>query len=236
MRNLFFLIFLLNTISLLGQRVNAAKAEFKDVVAGSLFYSMNNEPVRTREYESLESGTPFFPEKWMKAYIVLSDNRVYKDVSSKLNLLKGDVYYLDNKGNEMIINPAVKEIIFTEDDHSVNYRFIHYSSFPLTTKNIRKGWYQWLYSGKVSLYKYADKKIEERKPYGSASVRQYIHSKEKYYIYINEEFKEIQKPKDLINLFSNHRTLLEKKVKGIDRTLPLEEQLVQLVEYSNTLF
>jgi hypothetical protein len=235
MRLLYLLFFLLPSVSLLGQRINAAKADFKDFVSGSLFYSMNNEPVLTREYESLESGSPFFQDKWMKAYIVLGDKKVYKDVSSKLNLLKGTIHYLDNKGNEMIVNPAVKEIVFTSEDLAVNYRFLHHSSFLSTTKNVKSGWYQWLYSGKAGLYKYQDKKLEERKAFGSASVRQYIHTKEKYFVLLNSEFLEIQKPKDLIPLFPAHKVQLENKIKNLDRTLPLEEQLLLLVEYIQSL-
>jgi hypothetical protein len=234
MKSLFLLFFVFHSTYLLGQRVNSAKAEFKDFTSGSLFYSMNNEPVRTREYESLESGTPFFQDKWMKAYIVLSDKKVYKDVSSKLNLLKGNIHYLDNKGNEMIVNPTVKEIVFTTDDYLVNYRFLHYSAFPSTTKNIKKGWYQWLYSGKAGLYKYEDKMLEERKTYGSGSVKQYIHTKEKYYLLFNNEFTEIQKPKDLIPLLPAYRIQFENKIKTLDRSLPLEEQLLLLLEYSNS--
>jgi hypothetical protein len=152
------------------------------IMAGSLFYSVGGEPVTTSQFFKVVEGSYFFNEDWMNGIIVLNNGSQYKNINAKLDLLKGNVHYLDQYGAEFIANPNIKEVILTETLMDINYRFIHSSAITNTKNAKNPQWYQWLHSGKASLYKLIDKQASEQKPYGSATTEIRIQTVEKYFI------------------------------------------------------
>lgn len=234
MRLLFItMVCVLNTFFADAQPVT--RADFQDIKAGSLFYMRDGIPVLTKPHEELIDGSPFFSDGWKKAYIVLADKQVFKDIPVRLNLLNTQVHYLDAKGQEMIAIPPIKEVFITDSALEKNYRFVHYTVFQANTRNRQKSWYLWLLTGGADLYKIYSKSLNEQRLYGSATTRQFIETREKYFVLYRDEFYEIKKPKDLIKIFPQHSKQIEEFSKKINSKLSTEDQLVEMVEFFNSI-
>jgi hypothetical protein len=212
------------------------QADFQNISkAGNLFLMRDGIPVLTKSHEELMDGSPYFSDEWKKAYLVLADKQVFKDIKVRLNLLNSQVHYLDARGKEMVPILPIKEIFLTDSALDKNYRFVHYTVFPAEIRNRQKGWYLWLLTGGADLYKMYSKSLNEQRIYGSATTRQFIETREKYFVLYDDEFYEIKKPKDLIKNFPQRSKQLEEFSKKINTKLSTEDQLVQMVEFFNSI-
>jgi hypothetical protein len=227
---------LLLAAALLGQHAGAQRtldvAKASDQAIGtSLFFAGGQAFVDTK-YVSLKEGSPYLFDEFKKAIMVGKDGAEYKAVPIKLNLVDGEVLYKDERGNEMISTIALKEIVVQDGDRQLD--FIHSSIIPSPT--VRRGWYQELVFDTVSLYKLYDKRIEEVKPYNSATVEQRIVTVEKYYVLVNRSFLEIKKPKDLPALLPSHQAEMEAFLKGGEiASLPVQERLQRAIAHYASL-
>ncbi len=233
MRIFFFIISFL--ISYTCEAQPATRADFQDIKASSLFYMRDGIPVMTKLYEELMEGSPYFTNDWKKAYLVLADKQIFKDISIKLNLLDNQIHYLDVRGNEMIAVPPIKEIFISDSAVEKNYRFVHHTAFSPEIKNIQAGWYLWLITGKAELYKMYFKTLNKQRLYGSATTREFIETREKYFVLFQNKFIEIKKPKDLSKIFPQNANELFVFLKKISNQLSSEDQLIQTVEFINSL-
>ena len=233
MRIVVLSLMVLFTGSAVAQRVNPALAAFKDIQAGSLFLTnVSGVPLTTKKYADVQ-GSPFFADEWKKAFVVLNKKTVYKDVPVKLNLVENEVHFLDGANNELVAYPGIKEVVFFDSARQTTHHFVHSS---LIAQEVGKDrWYLWLFHGPVSAYKLVDKRLEEQQLYGTATVRQRIVTKEKFYITYKDALHEAGKLKDLTAVFPQHKAALEAFHKKLRDDLPQEERLVEMVTYLNTL-
>lgn len=112
---------------------------------------------------------------------------------------------------------------------------MHHATFSPEIKNIQAGWYLWLITGKADLYKMYFKTLNEQRLYGSATTRQFIQTREKYFVLFQNQFIEVKKPKDFSKIFPQHASELSVFLKKINNQLSTEDQLIQTVEFINSL-
>ncbi len=124
-----------------------------NIAAGSLFYMVDGKPVVTGNIFKIVEGSNFFNENWMKAILVLNNGAEYKNINTRLDLLTGDVYYQDQFGAEFIAKQNIKEVILIDTVADINYRFVNASVITDKINSKNPQWYQWLCSGKASVYK-----------------------------------------------------------------------------------
>jgi hypothetical protein len=207
------------------------------IMGGSLFYSVGGQPVITTEFFKVVEGSHYFNEDWMKGIIVLNNVEQYKNINAKLDLSKGNVHYQDQFGSEFIANPNIKEVILIDTIADINYRFIHASLITGEKNSKNLQWYQWLHSGKASLYKLIDKHTTEQKPYNSATAEIRIQTVEKYIIHYNGAFYNVKKIKEIPSVLSTKKSELEAFLKSdkITSITSNDDKFVAIVQYFNFL-
>lgn len=223
---------MLSVTGLAQQRVDVGK---NDVNVSSFFHVAGGAPFTTAKFTKLVEGTPYFRSDWNEAVVVLADGQEFRNLQVKLDLYDHELHYKDEKDDERIATMPVREVVLT-DTNDINYRFIHSRFLPPTETRPRDGWYQWLHSGKVLLFKYYTKEVSENKPFGSATFEQHIHTTETYLVYYNKALLLITKPKNAPSVLGDKKAeltaFLKEKNKG---DLSPDDLMTALVSYYETL-
>jgi len=207
-----------------------------DVNVSNFFLAVNGEPVLLRKFTKLVEGSPYFKDEWWNSTIVLANDRQYNNIKTKIDLLDGELRYLDEKGKEMIAPKNIKEAILFDSIRNLKYHFIHSSTLPASNSG-KQGWYQSLHTGQASLYKYFKKFISENKPYGSTTTEQTIRTTESYLVMYNNALVEIKKIKDAPAVLANKKGELEEYLKTKDnKNLSTDDRMTALIAYYNSLF
>jgi hypothetical protein len=188
-------------------------------------------PVTNAKYVSLVEGSPYLQEEWIKGKLVTEQGYVFQDVFLRLNLIENTIHYKDPKGNEMIATMPIREVILPEQATSKTLRFVNSNILPSS----KKGWYLLLHNANVSFFKFYDKILSENRPYNSATTEQRIMTKEKYFVMMKNVSYPIKNIKDLQALFMDKQKDVEMFIKSLDTKKPLEERMIEIVEYYNVL-
>jgi hypothetical protein len=213
---------------------NAAAQQRTDVnsvdnLAGQgLYYAINGEPFVGSKFSKVVEGSPFFKDEWMKGSVTLNQGKQYHNLSLKVNLLEGTVIFLNDKNVEIEITTPIKEVTLTDIMKGDVFRFIH-STFLCNT--VGKSWYNLLDSGKVQLLRNEKRILVENKPYGSATIEQYIRNQPEYYILSNGQCFKVKNTTEL------YRKLTELKpgfkTASTGNKSKVESDLVQLSQLFN---
>lgn len=225
-----WLLGLLVCLPLAMQAQKVIDVDQNERVDQSMFYVVNGEAFVNTKFVRLTSGTPYFKDEWLAGNIVTTENKVLINVKLKLDLVDHKVHYLTNDGEKIATTP-LKKITLTDSARGEEFRFVN--TDYLTGFSLKEKWIQNLVQGKTELYRYFDKQLKENRPYGSATVEQSIHTIDRYYLFIENAFVEIKKPKDPVSYFPDHQMELQafwKESRGSQ-----EEKLKSLIEFYNNL-
>jgi hypothetical protein len=180
------------------------------------------------KYVDFKSGSPYFKEDWLPTSLILNNGKLYEGLQAKLDIMSGGLIYKNEKGEELLAQSPIKEIIFTEgNDH-----FVFINSSTIVPNGSRKIWYQQLQSGTVSLYKQFEKNIVEHTPFNSATVEQSIKTTEKYFLIKSYTLTPIKKIKDLLEVL-NDQAVVQKF--GKEKQSLSDKSLIEIVGYFNSL-
>jgi hypothetical protein len=201
-----------------------------DNLAGQgLYYAINGEPFVGSKFSKVVEGSPFFKDEWMKGSVTLQQGKQYHNLSLKVNLLEGSVIFLNDKNVEIEITTPIREVILTDIMNGNVFRFVH-STFTCNTDG--KSWYNILDSGKVQLLRNEKRLLVENKPYGSATIEQYIRNQPEYYILSNGQCFKVKNTAEL------YRKLTELKpgfkTASTGNKSKAESDLIQLSQQFNT--
>lgn len=199
------------------------------------FYTVSGVPFNAAKYVRIVSGSGYLSDNWMKADLILGDNKVCNNAIVRLDLLDNSVEYMDVSGNKMIATSVIREIKMTDTTNGDQYRFVHSSTLP-TGKGIQEGWYEVLEEGKASVYKRINKSVSEsRQTYGSATMEQSIHTTEEYYIVNAGIINRIKKFNSIPDVLLTKKEELKKfiKEKGLDGKT--QDDFTTVVAYYNEL-
>jgi hypothetical protein len=188
-------------------------------------------PVTNAKYVSLVEGSPYLQEEWIKGKLVTEQGYVFQDVFLRLNLIENTIHYKDPKGNEMIATMPIREVILPEQATSKTLRFVNSNILPSS----KKGWYLLLHNANVSFFKFYEKVLTENKPYNSATTEQRIRTNEKYFVMMKNVSHSVKNIKNLQALFIDKQKDIETFINTLDIKKPLEERMIEIVAYYNTL-
>jgi len=233
MRVLPVLLFLLSVLNGLSQKVidvgNNALPN-----TNSLFYTVGGQPVSNAKYVRVVDGTAYLNETFKTGKIMLSKGAMYQDIMLKLDLMDNTLHYLTATGEELTTTTPVKSIWLEDPLTKKEARFDN-AEFLQTTGKIEPGWYQQLDSGKVILYKRTVKTIRENKPYGSATVEQYINNVYSYYLYTNGVFTNIKKIKFLPDMLQDKKPELLQYISSNNFSGRSDADYISVIAYYNSL-
>ncbi len=225
--------FLFFNISLSAQQNVDVSSGNVNALSTSFFKVVGGEPFVSARFTKLVDGTPYFKNDWLKGKIILDGGQEFKGMEIKLDLYDSKVHYKDEKGQELIATSTIKKVVLFDTAARQVFNFVN-GSFIETSDKI-SGWYQLLAEGKVSLLKKFEKKLEETKPYGSATVEQSIVSSPRYFIVINKTLAEIKKLKDLPDILPDKKEEIAAYIKTKKLSKRNDESVESVINYYNGL-
>jgi hypothetical protein len=229
MKPLFTLLLLAASLPGAAQRIVDVNSNDHNI--GNFFQVVGGEPVSNTKFVKLVEGSPFFEREWIKSTLISMQGGVYENIPVKLNLLEGRVHYLDRNDVEMIANTAIREVVFSHPSNGKHYRFINGSVLPESMK----GWYLLLHNDSATLMKSFEKSIMESQPYGSATTEQKIRTTPKYFLLYNNQMQAFKNIKELQEVLIAHRGKLHDLIQKQNTKVHLDDRLVEIVAYYNTL-
>jgi hypothetical protein len=200
----------------------------------NLFYAVGGIPLNNAKYVAVREGSPFFDEALAKGRIVLSGGKVYDNIRLRLDLMDNTIHYISPEGEELIATTPIKTIFLTDSVSQKENQF-DYSDFIMTLSKIEPGWYQLLDTGAVRLYKRHTKSIRENKPYGSATVDQFITTAFSYYMLFNSVFTPIKKIKALPDMLQDKKAELQEYINNNNISGRSDKDYMALLGYYNNL-
>ena len=228
---LFFSLFLSTISGFAQQTVDVGKQDVR--VSSNMFYSVAGSPVSTTKYVKLVSGSPYFSNEWMFGRVELADGSKYENVKLKLDLTDNSLLYLDRDSNEMIATASIKNVTLVDEFAGKEYDFT-FSAF-IKAANVETGWYQVLADGPTVMYKRIAKKIDENKPYGSATIEQTITSINKYFVFANSTLSNVKKFRELPDILTDRKDDLNKYISSMKLTGKSDADYADLVTYYNQI-
>jgi hypothetical protein len=135
-------------------------------------------PVINPKYFKVVEGSVFFPENFTTALLFTADSKRPYVVDARINVLDERLHYLDEKNREMQSESPIEEVHFIEN----NITIAVFRIGMLDCSEKASGCFEVMEKGKATLYRKLIKKIEEFKPYGSATVEQKVLTSYQYWI------------------------------------------------------
>ncbi len=182
-------------------------------------------------------GSPFYPEKYVKANLYLKGGSVYHDIPVKFNLQQNLVLYQLADGTENAAITPIQKIIFTDagaDGDMLNKTFKN-GFKSLDTLN-QETYYEVLDSGKISLLKYHGLKITDQKFYGQASITRVFDFMNVLYLSLpNRKMVKAEK-ETLLSGIEEKKNELEQYIQKENIKLRKESDWKKLINHYNNLF
>lgn len=208
-----FCLLLLCSACVFGQRRVDVDNDVMTLQSGSFFQAVNGVPVATNVYYKVVDGSAFFYPEWSKGTAVFGSKR-YANLMMKLDLLKNELHFKDDKGEEMICSSPIHRIVFGDSALGNLTAFVHTSFIPGLAPLKPEAWVQARAEGRVSLYTQYKKNISEVRPYGSATLEQRISTAEVHYLVQNDQFIRVKKLADVLNALADKKAALQQWIKA----------------------
>jgi len=179
-------------------------------------------------------GHPYLFDNWTDGTVKLINGKSYTSVQLKYNLLRDELFFKDIKTEQLLafVIPVVEFKLNDQEKGSIIYR----SGYKAIDDNTEKSYYQVLFDGVTQLLKRTSKKINEEKPFNSASTIKSFEVLTFYYISNNNTLIKIRKDKkSVLAALANQSAALENYIQEKSLNLKNEEDLIQLIQYYNSL-
>lgn len=218
------------------QAVMAQRVIDVDKYEGSalnFFRTVGGEPVMNTKFVRLVDGTPYFTESWLKGNVFIEESE-YRNLYLRVNMLETALEFRDIRGEAMVCTQPIKKVILKDSVKGLQYSFTH-SSFLPENPDFKRMWLLQLAEGKAGLYKLEKKQLNESRPYGSATTEQRITSINSFYVLFNNQLTRVKKTTDIADILSSQKAALLDYIKSNRLGQKDEKDMVQLVNYFNTL-
>lgn len=195
---------------------------------------VNGRPLLTSVYENV-TGSPYLHADWLAGTIVLTDAKVYENVSLKYDQINDDVIFKGKDGTALAID-HVKEFKlapYGEVTDSTIFR----SGFPAVKSNSAKSFYEVMVDGKSKLLKKTIKTINTSREYNSATVDKTVVGTTNYYL-VNQSGNIVFISKDkksVLKELPGKEAELNAFIASNKLNLKNDADLVKLIVYYNSL-
>ena len=204
---------------------NHTKAQLIQNDQGAPFLGINYTDVK---------GHPYLFENWTEGTVRLRNGKSYTIVQLKYNLLLDELFFKDIKTEQLLafVIPVVEFKLNDKEKGSSLFR----NGYKAIDNQTEKSYYHVLFDGGTQLLKRTSKKINEEKPFNSASTIKSFEVLNFYYISNNTALIKIRKDKkSVLAALANQGDALEKYIQEKTLNIKNEEDLIQLIQYYNSL-
>lgn len=214
------------------QTVDVGKQDVR--VTSSMFYSVGGNPVSTTKYVRLVDGTPYFRDEWMAGEVEDAQGTRYQVPQLKIDLVDYSVLFIGAGNIEMQASAAIRRIMLINPADSARLYFL-FSDYLPGVRSSEKGWYQQLDSGRAILYKLLVRKINEVRPYNSATYEQSIIGADRYFVLVNGLLQPVKKFKELPEMLGSQIAETKTFIGSQQLSGRKEEDYLKLIRYFNQL-
>lgn len=182
------------------------------------------------EYKNID-GSPFITDEWIQAKLKLDNNKVYENVSVRVNVYDNKIHFKDAEGKERMLLSKVKEIQVTDNASPFN-NAIFISGFT-PNKDV---FFKVLVDGpKVRLLEKFSARKTDIKVFNGEPKLQFDVDKEVYFysVSVKNMYKGTKKCAEILDVFGNDKKVTDFALKNGLRCSKREEA-IKLVEYYNS--
>ncbi len=177
-------LLLLNVLFSFSQAVDMTARKFFD----QIFDYSNNKEFLASQYTDIK-GSPYFSDKWLKGKVFLSDRVWFDNLQIKFDQYNNS-FIVNWHDTAFQISPAVKQIILYLGSDTLN-GLVFRNGYAINEKINTKTYLEVLAEGKMSFLKYPKKEIDDYTEYGDATKYKRFEEVDRYFIFVNEDFKEV---------------------------------------------
>lgn len=215
-------------------QIKTVDVDKASVDLNTTFYTVEGTPFLNTKFVRLVEGSPYFRTEWCPGSVLLKNNKAAIPAKIKLDLFDNEVHYLDNNNNEIVLTAVVQKVMV--NDLGTEYTFHHASTLYSGSVPPKTTWHLKLYEDSVTLYKYFEKRLVERKPYNSATYEQTIQTYDRYWVSCNGKQVLIKKLKDAPALFGDQKMALELFLKNEDdKSASMDDRMIAFIKHLNAL-
>lgn len=189
--------------------------------------------------EYVFEGSPYLPEEYTNATVVLKNGKTYTNVRSKMNFNDNSLLMLQDDGTVLKATSSIlHKVIYESVPSGDKFRTVVFQNgFKPIDGLDSTTYYQVLDSGKLTLLKYCKSTYADRKGYGEANMTRVFTTKESYYVALpGNILKPLEKGKDeFLSLLPSKKVEMEKYIDSKKIKCKKEEDWVYLVSYYNGL-
>ena len=163
-----------------------------DMTARKFFDQMvdysNNKEFVASQYTDVK-GSPYFSDKWLKGKVLLHD-KVWVD-NLQLKFDQYNNHFIVNwNDTAFLVSTLVKQIILYPGNDTLN-GVVFKNGYAINAKIDVQTYLEVLAEGKISFLRYAKKDIDKYGEYGDATKYERFEEVNRYFIFVNGEFKEV---------------------------------------------
>lgn len=183
--------------------------------------------------ESDINGSPYLNDEFIIGTIFTTTEMQFQDIPLRYNIYSGKLEFKTPENEVLAL--AAPEIVKRAEFGEFKLSYITYS----LSKKIKRGFFEELVNGKVSLFTKAE--ILYQKPtkpaaYKDAEPAKFIERPNLYFLKVEKESaKKIDNKKGLIEMFPDNREQVATFIKKNKIKVNKEDQLIELVTYYNSL-
>jgi hypothetical protein len=161
-------------------------------------FLIGGQQVNTVKYSRLVEGSPFVWDDYYPASISIKKGEKYSGIKVKLNLTDQELYFMNDKGKELVLTNPVDYVIVSNPSIPAT---VYFEFLPKSAEGEPWGWIQLLQKGSsMSVYKRHVKTLEETTPYGSATKQQKILTNYQYYVLHKGAYTRVKKIEDVAEI------------------------------------
>ena len=190
-------------------------------------------PLFERRYTDVQ-GSPYLTDDWQKGAVKFSNGQIHKDVDLKYDQAAEQLIFKGEKGAPLTFIHPVKE--FTLLKNNGTGVIVFRNGYKPVDGAASNTFYQVLTDGETALLKRSFKKIQENKPYNSATTVKTFVDVNDYYLVKNGSLIKVKRDaKDILPNLTDYTTELQTFIKKNRLNLKSEADLILLITYYNSL-
>ncbi|MBX3257947.1 MAG: hypothetical protein KF862_27700 [Chitinophagaceae bacterium] len=156
----------------------------------------------------LAEGHPYFDTTLLRQGTVLYNQVVYHDVPMLYDIIRDEL--IVQHFNKVFLIQMIKSKIDWFELYG--HHFLHLGRDSTRKGNVKDGFYDVVYDGKVKLYIKRVKQIQESIPY--MQVERKVYSKDRYFIYKDDIFHEVSSQSSVLKVLPGHASELKQVVRS----------------------
>lgn len=155
----------------------------------------------------LKDGHPYFDTTQMLPGSVFYDGMLYNNVPMLYDIIRDEL--IIQHYNKVFYLQLIKSKI--DSFNLMSHAFVHMGRDSTGKNNLKEGFYDLLYNGKIKLYVRRFKTIQETIPDFTVERRVYAHTR--YFIYKNDTYNEVYSQGSVLHLFDDKKTQLKQALR-----------------------